>query len=163
MRLQKLSDAITAIEKNLENLKETLEELKGKSLTGSAKLEVKENSIPLDVMLESFISALVEQGVDYFYNRDDEYNSSFIFRKILQDKEYGLKAILLLWDATDRYAGATSILYRVFPWVGNETLEDWCEEGIFTIEDWLIENYNTEMTFSFLNKELKKLDKGSRK
>ena len=33
-RLQRLTDAISAIEKNLENLKETLEELKSKSFTG---------------------------------------------------------------------------------------------------------------------------------
>lgn len=142
MRLQKLSDAIAAIEKNLENLKETLEEL-----------EAKEYSMPLDVQLNIFNTILLAEGVDCIFDKNDEYSPCSMFQELLKDKEYGLKTILLLWDI---HARENDILYRVFPWIEEATLEDAYKDSIFTIEDWLIENYNSEMVSSFLNKTLEK-------
>lgn len=149
IRIERLSDAILEIEKNLEHLKKSLEELKGKSFTmGCYKRDL--SYLELENLLGKFHFLLSKRGVDYFYNDDD-----LTFRQLLDDKYYGLKAILLLCDAMDIHARENDILYRVFPWIEKATLEDLCEDSIFTIGDWLIVNYSPEMIDSFLDKELK--------
>jgi hypothetical protein len=106
----------------------------------------------LDLCLAKMIVDLSEREIECFYvcELENLANVSSIrcFQQLLKDKEYGLKAITLLWDHT----GATSILYTVFPWQKNTALRGLYEDNsILTIEDWLIENHQEEMMVNFLN------------
>ena len=116
---------------------------------------------------EEKLYTIEEKGVNYFFLSDSylHYNSALsCFRRLLEDKEYGLKTIVLLWETLMQkeakniipYLGVIDALYRVFPWQKEASLNDMCEDSILTIEDWLIENYREEMMVDFLNKGGKK-------
>ena len=121
----------------------------------------------LDWCLDRIAKALDERGVNYFFSDDSylHYNSSVkCFCRLLDNTEYGLKAIVLLWKTLMQevarnhisYLEAVSSLYRIFPWQEEASLSDMCVDSILTIEDWLIENCREEMMVNFLNKGGKK-------
>lgn len=167
-RLQRLTDAISAIEKNLDNLKETLEELKSKSFTGICESNINEqdleevirklgnkpitnneerDSVRLQRILDElteFIDSHKKHGPKMEF---DYYIYGLIWqslKELLKDKTYGLKAILLLWNWVGNNRKHYLLSTR-FPWKKDDT------DNVNNISDWLLRNYFTNMMFVFLD------------
>lgn len=151
-RLQRLTDAISAIEKNLENLKETLEELKSKSFTGICESNINEKLIKRDkvFLLKGFID-YVNLNVRHNTNfKEYEHGMFNHLREILDDKESGLKAIAHLWNCITNVE-EHYVLYTIFPWQKDNTLKGTHDTTPVNIKEWLLENYQFEMVNDFLN------------
>lgn len=151
-RLQRLTDAIHAIEKNVENLKETLEELKSKSFTG-IQTKIKQNTYN-DALFSDFVD-YVKSNYSYVDIKEYESGTFNYLEKLLDDKETGLKAITFLWEHISK-AAKEYILFAIFPWQKNnvvfshKSIERKSNEPI-NIADWLKQNYLFEMVEDFLN------------
>ncbi len=147
----------------------TLEHITPELLNGWCIYNVIDNDTPLnkdekkyfDYCLKKMMTNILERReVDCFYSIDSRYAGYVkVFRRLLEVKEYGLKAILLLWETLNQGVARNNIpclealntLYRVFPWQAESSFNDMCEDSVLSINDWLIENYKEEMIVNFLN------------
>lgn len=134
---------IISLKKCLQDLEEVLQKLENKPITNNEE----KDSVRLQRILDElagFIDSHKEHGPEMEF---DYYLYGLIWqslKELLKNKNYGLKAILLLWNWVDNNRKHYLLSAR-FPWEKYDT------DNVNSISDFLLRNCSTEMMFVFLN------------
>ena len=134
---------IISLKKCLQDLEEVLQKLENKPITNNEEKDSVILQRTLDELAD-YIDSNNKRGPKLEFGYYLGHSIWLLLNELLEDKTYGLKAILLLWNSVND-SNKDYLLKAKFLEEENET------DNVNSISDWLLKNCSTEMMFIFLD------------